>query len=90
MIGLRVGELFNEGFSQPLIISLCVNRLPVKEAAYFKTGCRSELVEFIFVRNVRSHFQMEINILQISLDILAVWHAGVEFANVSGQLVKIF
>ncbi len=33
---------------------------------------------------------MEINILQISLDILAVWHAGVEFANVSGELVKVF
>ncbi len=33
---------------------------------------------------------MEINILQISLDILSVWHAGVEFSNVSGELVKIF
>ncbi len=29
---------------------------------------------------------MEINILKISLDVLAVWHAGVEFANVSGEL----
>ncbi len=33
---------------------------------------------------------MEINILQIRLDRLAVWHAGVEFANVSGELVKVF
>ncbi len=33
---------------------------------------------------------MEINILQISVDILAVWQAGVEFSDVSGELVKIF
>ncbi len=42
LIGLRVGELFNEGFLKQLIISLCVSRLPVKEAANFRTGCRSE------------------------------------------------
>ncbi len=33
---------------------------------------------------------MEIDILEISLDILSIWHAGVEFANVSGELVKVF
>ncbi len=33
---------------------------------------------------------MEINILKISLDILAIWHAGVEFANVLGKLVEVF
>ncbi len=27
------------------------------------------------VGNVRSHFQMEVDILEISLDILAIWHA---------------
>ncbi len=42
LIGLRVSELFNEGFLKQLIISLCVSRLPVKEAANFRTGCRFE------------------------------------------------
>ncbi len=37
-----VGELFNGGFLKPLIISLCVSRLPVKETAHFRTGCRLE------------------------------------------------
>ncbi len=37
---------------------------------------------------VRSHFQMEINILQISVDILAVWQAGVEFSDVSASLSR--
>ncbi len=32
------------------------------------------------------HFQMEIDILEISLDILAIWHVGVEFANFPGEL----
>ncbi len=35
-------------------------------------------------------FQMDIDILEISLDILAIWHAGVEFANVPGELVEVF
>ncbi len=39
-------------------------------------------IVFIFVCNVRSHFHMEIDILEKSLDILAIWHAGGEFANV--------
>ncbi len=42
LFGLRVGELFNEGFSEQLVISLCVSRLPVQEAANFRTGCRSK------------------------------------------------
>ncbi len=33
---------------------------------------------------------MEIYILEVSLDILAIWHAGVEFANVPGELVDVF
>ncbi len=39
---------------------------------------------------MRSHFQLQINILEISLDILAIWHAGGEFANVPGNLVEVF
>ncbi len=42
LFGLRVGELFNDGFSEQLVISLCVSRLPVQEAANFRTGCRSK------------------------------------------------
>ncbi len=42
LFGLRVGELFNEGFSEQLVISLCVSRLPVQEAANFSTGCHLE------------------------------------------------
>ncbi len=42
LFGLGVGELFNEGFSEQLVISLCVSRLPVQEAANFRTGCRSK------------------------------------------------
>ncbi len=42
LIGLRIGELFNESFLEQLIISLCISRLLVKEAANFRTGCRSE------------------------------------------------
>ncbi len=33
---------------------------------------------------------MEIDILEISLDILAIWHAGGEIVNVPGELVKVF
>ncbi len=33
LFGLRVGELFNEGFSEQLVIILFVSRLPVQEAA---------------------------------------------------------
>ncbi len=33
---------------------------------------------------------MEIDILEISLDILAICYAGVEFANVPGELVEVF
>ncbi len=33
---------------------------------------------------------MEVDILEISLDILAIWHAVGEFANVLGELVKAF
>ncbi len=33
---------------------------------------------------------MEIDILEISLDILAIWHDGGEFSNVPGELVKVF
>ncbi len=33
---------------------------------------------------------MEIDILEISLDILAILHAVVEFANVPGELVEVF
>ncbi len=33
---------------------------------------------------------MEIDILKISLDIFAIWHAGVEFSNVPGELVEVF
>ncbi len=65
-------------------------RLPVQEAANFRTRCCLEKIEYIFVRNVRSHFQMEIDILEISLEILAIWHAGVEFANVPGELIEVF
>ncbi len=40
--------------------------------------------------NIRSHFQKEFDILEISLEMLAIWHAGVEFANVPGELVEVF
>ncbi len=33
---------------------------------------------------------MEIDILEICLDILAIWQPGGEFANVPGKLVKVF
>ncbi len=90
LFGLRVREHFNEGFSEQLVISLCVSRQPVQEAANFRTGCRSKLIESIFVSNIRLHFQMEIDILEISLDIWAIWHALGELANVPGELVEVF
>ncbi len=39
---------------------------------------------------MRSHFQMKIDILEISSDILAILHSGGEFANVPGELVEVF
>ncbi len=33
---------------------------------------------------------MEIDILEIRLDIWAIWHARGEFANVPGKLVEVF
>jgi len=64
-------------------------------------GCRSRKLRTSELDVVRSkyslylsvmwlHFQMEINILEISLDILAIWHTGGEFANVPGKLVEVF
>ncbi len=35
-------------------------------------------------------FQMEIDILEINLEILAIWHAGVEFAKFPCELVEVF
>lgn len=75
---------------EQVVISLCVSRLLVQEAAHFRSRCHSEQIESIFVSDIGSHFQVEIDILQISLDILATWHTWGEFANVPGELVEIF
>ncbi len=78
------------GSSEQLVISLFVSRLPVQEAVNFRTGRLSGLIESIFVCDIMSQFQMEINILEINLDILAICHVRGEFANVPGELVEVF
>ncbi len=45
------------------------------------------VIEFIFVRNVRSHFQMEINILQIAWT-FGCLAAGVEFPMFRASLSR--
>ncbi len=67
-----------------------MSRLLVQEALHFRAGCRSEYIKSIFVSDIQSHFHMEIDILEISLDILAAWHTWGEFANVPGELAKVF